>query len=261
MISFVFDCDGVLYLDEEPLPGARETLEALAGTGHQLLFATNNATRTARDIAAKIARVVGYPATEDQVVGSAMAAAEFIGTDGGPVLVVGEDGLLQTVRAAGIEVTTDWRTAASVVVGLDRNVNYEKISDAARAVRGGARFVAANNDPTYPTPNGLVPGAGTIVAAIATASGVEPDVAGKPFEPMVALVRQRARFDDVWVLGDRPETDLALAAAGGWKGFLVMTGVTDDAEKVPDWLQPHSVLASVAEVLEMVSGAQERSAG
>ena len=246
MKTLVLDCDGVLYLGGVSVPGAGKALNDLEDAGHQLLFVTNNATKTPEGIADKIRTVVGYDAEPDQVIGSAVAAASMLSSSDEPVFVFGEEGLRTAVQARGFEITGDWRKAQAVVVGLNRSVTYELVSDAASAVRSGARFVAANTDSTYPTPEGLLPGAGTWVAAIAVASGREPEVAGKPHRPTVDLVRARAKSEDVWVVGDRAETDLAMAETAGWKSVLVLTGVGSKASRLPSGDAPDLVLESIA---------------
>lgn len=255
MKTLVLDCDGVLYLGDRSVPGAGEALNALDASGHQLLFVTNNATKTPAGIADKIRTVVGYDAKPEQVIGSAVAAASMLEPNDEPVFVFGELGLRAAVAERGLRTTSDWRKARAVVVGLNRSVTYELVSDAASAVRNGARFVAANTDSTYPTPEGLLPGAGTWVAAIAVASGREPEVAGKPHRPTVDLVRERAQSGDVWVIGDRAETDLAMAESAGWKSVLVLSGVGTAESKLPSGKRPDLILDSVAGLFGVVSEA------
>ena len=140
----------------------------------------------------------------------------------------------------------DWRDAGVVIVGLDPGLSYEGLTSAVMAVSNGARFIATNVDVTYPTPEGLWPGAGALVAAVQAATGVEPEVAGKPHAAMRKLLRDRLSAGESLVVGDRPETDLALGVAEGWITVLVLSGVTPPgAEVVP---QPDHVLDTVAEL-------------
>ncbi len=249
-MTIVFDCDGVLYLGAEGVPGAGETLDTLAADGRHLLFVTNNATKSAQDVAAAIHRTTGHEASAEQVVTSAMVTAEALGGTVGAVYAIGESGLREALRTAGIAVhtgDTDGLPAAvdAVVVGLDRSLTYGMLSRATRYVRSGARFVATNADPTYPTPQGLVPGGGAIVAALEAATGTEPEVMGKPHMPMVKAVAARVGPGPVWVVGDRVDTDMVLAAAGGWGKVLVLTGATRPDESVDPALVD-VVLESVA---------------
>lgn len=248
--NVVFDLDGVFYLGSQPIPGGTEALEAVAAIGAQAVFATNNSTKTPLDVALRIAAATGIEVDPGSVITSGVAALALLSPSDDPVLAIGESGLHATLRAAEIGMTVDPDAAAAVVVGLDRAITYDAIDRAARAVRSGARFIATNTDATFPTPTGPAPGSGTIVAAVEKASGRTAEVAGKPHSAMLAAVRSRLGPGTTWVVGDRPETDLALAVAGGWKPVLVMTGVTDDVADVPEQFQPELILSSIAELPE-----------
>ncbi len=243
--NLVVDLDGVLYLDEDPIPGAGAALTELEARGWRVLLVTNNSTRTAGATVDKVARLAGYEAAPDRVLGSGQATAALLRGMDGAVFVVGEDGLVQTLAGAGIDVTPAWRDAAAVVVGLDRSATYDRMAAAARAVRGGARFVATNVDPTYPTGDGQVPGCGALAAFIAAAAGAEPEVAGKPHAPMRALVRAALGPGPTYVVGDRIDTDLEMGRREGWGRVLVLTGVMT-ADDVDEADPPHFVLDSIA---------------
>jgi 4-nitrophenyl phosphatase len=243
MASFVFDLDGVIYVDGEAIPGAAETLAALEAAGHQLLFVTNNATRGRSNLVDAIAEISGYVPASDSVISSSMAAASLLQGTVTTAFVVGESGLVDTLREVGI-AAGEAEAADVVVVGLDRELTYDKLRDATLAIRRGARFVATNRDATYPTAQGLWPGGGSIVAALEAATGIEAELAGKPAEPIRSLIRSRLTSDDVWVVGDRPDTDLAMGHAEGWKTVLVLTGVTTDDTAVDP--APTITLHSVA---------------
>jgi 4-nitrophenyl phosphatase len=132
-------------------------------------------------------------------------------------------------------MTDDPAAAGAVVVGLSRSLTYDIITDAMVAVRNGARFIATNDDSTFPTEHGLAPGCGAIVAAIAASAEAVPEVAGKPNEPMRGLIRSRVD-GEAWVIGDRLDTDIAMAIAEpGWRSVLVLTGITSrvEAEAAP----------------------------
>ncbi len=243
--NVVCDLDGVVYLGEQAVAGAERSLAELDSAGYHLLFVTNNSMRSPSSTAARIREVVGYPARPSQVVGSAEASASML-IGSGPVLVLGGDGIRAALADVGVEETADPDRAVAVVVGLDLSINYQRLREAASAIRRGARFIATNTDTTFPTPGGLWPGAGSIVAAVAAAAGIEPEVAGKPHPPIRALIRGRLRAGDVWMVGDRPDTDLAMAEAEGWRSVLVLTGVVDDADSVAH--RPDLVLGSIAEL-------------
>jgi 4-nitrophenyl phosphatase len=251
--TLVVDLDGVMYVGSEGVPGAAAALERLQGQGWRVLFVTNNATKERRVAAEAIATRTGFPATEDQVLTSAYATARHLAGEVERVLVVGAPGLTATLQAEGIEVVTRFEDAEAVVVGLDPELTYDKLVEAALGVRAGARLVATNADATYPAPRGLYPGGGALVAALERATDVVAEVCGKPNEPMRKLVRAMVGLGPVVVVGDRPETDLALAGAEGWHRVLVMTGVTHDASGIPEEYAPDLVLASIAELPDVIA--------
>lgn len=228
--TLVCDLDGVLYRGPEPVGGAGAALEEIAAAGIRLLFATNNSTRTAAEVAAVIGSRTRYPANPEDVVTSAMATAHHLAGATKGVFVIGGRGLPPTLSAAGIPICEAWREADCVVVGLDPNLTYEKLADATLAVRAGARLVATNDDATFPTPQGLVPGAGALVAALERATGRQAEVCGKPHEPMRRLLRELAAEGPVVVIGDRVETDIALGKAEGWATVVTLTGVSTPEE-------------------------------
>jgi 4-nitrophenyl phosphatase len=249
--SVVLDLDGVVYLEDRAVPGALRAMMALETAGYRLVFCTNNSSRTPAQVAAKLRRITGYPARGRQVLSSAEAAARLLAEDRPLCLVLGGAGIDHALSTAGIAVTTDWSKAGAVVVGVDFDLTYGRLRDAVRAVRGGARLVATNLDPTYPTPDGEWPGAGAIVASVETAAGVDAEPAGKPFKPMRDLLKENLGPGPVWVVGDRVETDLAMAAAEpGWRGILVLTGVTTPS----DHLNPttHLVAADLTEAAHLI---------
>jgi len=256
--TIILDLDGVLYLDVEGVPGAGEALQELETAGHRLVFATNNATMTQDTVVRHLAERTGFSPSPDAVVTSGMATAHHLAGEVDRVLVLGEAGLEEALRSEGITVVAGWRDADAVVVGLDRGLTYERLTSAVLAIAGGARFVATNVDSTYPTPEGLHPGGGAIAAAVAAATGVNPEVCGKPHEPMRALVRSRVAEGAVWVVGDRIDTDLAMGRAEGWGTVLVLTGVDTEDDLVAAGFAPDLVIASIAE-LPAVLAAQKRN--
>ncbi len=222
--NLIFDLDGVVYLGNETVPGAGETLRRLDADGHNILFCTNNSSRTRAQSAEKIHRVTGYVADPEQIASSAMAAGRLV-ESGARVLRVGGDGVAEAISLAGAEEVSDM-DADTVVVGIDFSFDYDLMDRASAAVRNGAMFIATNRDATYPSPTGLKPGAGSIVAAVEAASGIVPVNAGKPEATMRELLRQMLADGPVMMVGDRPDTDLAMADVEGWVSVLVDTGVT-----------------------------------
>ena len=233
------DLDGVLWRGDEPIPGSADAVTALRSRGLRVAFLSNNSSLTVSDVIAKLARC-GVAAGPDQVLTSALAAADLLHDSlpaGAEVLPCAGPGVIEALHAVGLR-TVDRPPAAAVVVGFHRNFDFEELDRTSQAIRDGARFVATNLDATYPIAGGLLPGAGAIVAAIATASGTSPEVAGKPSPAMAALVRHRLGTRGL-VVGDRPSTDGALAHVLGWPFALVLSGVTGrvappGGETVPD---------------------------
>ena len=246
--NVVCDLDGVVYLPDTAVPGAGAALAEIDRRGYRLLFATNAPIRTAEGVAGHIASLTGYPAAASQVLTSAMVVVEVLTPGEGPVLVVGEAGLPETLQRAGFTLTADPVQARAVVVGLDRGLTYDHLRAAAEALHRGARFVASNRDPTYPTPSGPWPGGGAIVAALEAASGRTAEVAGKPYPPMREALTRRLEPGPTWLVGDRPETDLALGRSRGWSTVLVLTGVTSDSAEVPPDLRPDLILPSITDL-------------
>jgi 4-nitrophenyl phosphatase len=248
--NVVFDLDGVIFLGAEAISGAGAALAAIADSGTKIIFATNNATKTTDHVADRIAAETGFVPRPQTIATAATAAAEALGADDDPVLVVGESGLVETLVESGRTIAAEPTSARSVVVGLDRDITYDKLEQAATAIRRGARFIATNTDVTFPMPGGPVPGAGAIVAAIAAASESSPEVTGKPHQSMVQHISHLLGPGD-WMVGERPETDRARARAAGWKAVLTLTGITRSVDDVPRDLRPDLVIESIVDLTEM----------
>lgn len=247
MTAWALDLDGVVWRGSETVPGAPEAIAHLRDSGAALAFVTNSAVRTPTEVGEKLARH-GIPDAADLVVTSAVAAAQLL-EPGERVVMIGSRGLHAAIEGRGAEVVTDG-PADAVIVGLTHELSYDDIARAMAAIRSGARFVATNDDATFPDADRLLPGNGSIVAAVATASGTQPVVAGKPHPTITELVRSRLGSDGIMV-GDRPETDGLFARALGYRFGLVLTGVItpDDlpVEPTPDVIEPD--LAALVEAL------------
>lgn len=225
--TVVCDLDGVLYRGADAIVGAGEALQRLRAAGWCVLYATNNSTRTAAEVAATIKTRTGFAADAGDVVTSGMATAHHLRGTVDAVSVIGGQGLAPTIEAAGIRIVPgDSDLIEAVVVGLDRALTYDKLAAATLAVRRGARLVATNDDPTFPTPEGLVPGAGSLVAALERATDRVAEVCGKPHRPMAELVAALAGDGEIVMIGDRIETDIQFGIDNGWHTVLVLTGVT-----------------------------------
>lgn len=222
----MLDLDGVVWLTADPVPGSAAAVAALRRAGVRVLFATNNSSPTLAELVGRLGRV-GVEAGPEDLVTSAQAAAGLL-APGSRALVLADEGVVEALGARGVEVVGS-APADAVVVGWTRRFDFDRLASAAGAVRGGARLVGTNEDPTFPTPDGLLPGGGSLLAAVATASGAVPVVAGKPHPPLAELVARRS--GDVRVaVGDRPSTDGALARRLGVPYALVLSGVTAPAD-------------------------------
>lgn len=229
------DLDGVIWLDGEPIAGSVDAIARFRSEGRQVLFVTNNSGPRRADHERRLARI-GIEAT-GLVLTSAVAAAALV-HEGDRVLVCAGPGVVEAITERGAEaIPIDGRAGSSsmvdtVVVGRYDGFDYEALGRAARAIRDGARFVATNGDPTFPRPDGLAPGAGALVAAVAVAAGVEPEVAGKPHAAMAGVVHSAlaaTRGANHWVMvGDRMSTDGAFAQRLGCR-FVHITATTDAA--------------------------------
>jgi glycerol 3-phosphatase-2 len=220
------DLDGVIWRGDEAIAPAAAGVAELRAAGLRVTFVSNNSNAPVGAVVAKLQRC-HVPAEPADVVTSALATAWLLGRSlapGARVLACAGPGVREALDEAGLTVVDDG-PAAAVVVGFHREFDFDALDRASRAVREGARFVATNLDATYPVPEGVIPGAGALVAAVATAAGATPEVAGKPARPMVELIRERFGTEGV-VVGDRPSTDGALADALGWPFALVLSGVT-----------------------------------
>ena len=248
--NLICDLDGVVYRGKDPVPGSAFALAALEAAGWKIIFCTNNSARSPADVAERIREITGYDGRADQVITSAAAAAWLLAESRPFTFVLGGDGVRAVLEKEGIPVTSVGAEAGAVVVGLATGLTYDWLREAASAVMRGARLIATNDDPTFPTEAGLWPGAGAILAAVERATGVVAEVAGKPFPPMRRLIHQNLGPGPVWVVGDRPDTDLALATAEpGWRSALVLTGVSagQTLDQAPDLVADD--LAEVARIL------------
>jgi HAD superfamily hydrolase (TIGR01450 family) len=250
-MAWVLDLDGVVWRGDRPIQGSAAAVARLRAAGERVLFVTNNALPTLRQVADKLA-AHGIDAGDDLIT-SPLAAASLL-EPGQRVLACAGPGVIDALSARGLEVidaeVADPGPVDAVVVGLHLTFSYARLDVAARAARAGARLIATNDDTTYPGEHGLSPGAGSILAAVATASGVVPEVAGKPYPPMVELVRATAGPDGVAV-GDRADTDGRFARALGYSFGLVLSGVTTAADLPVDPAPDHTAadLASLVDHL------------
>ena len=248
------DLDGVVWLAHQPIPGSVGAIASLREAGIRVVFVTNNSFSTYDEQVAALGSI-GVPA-EGDIVTSAMSAATAI-KSGWRVLLCGSRGLIEEIGRVTDDVVVAYNEPMAagdfdaVVVGFHREFNYQVLTDALTAVRGGAVLIGSNDDPTYPTPNGPIPGGGSILAAIEKASGVTPTVTGKPYEPMALLVRDMCGDvlpEEMVMIGDRSDTDGGFARTMGARFAMVLSGVMPTADgSEADIVAPD--LAGVVEIL------------
>lgn len=221
----LLDLDGVVWLSHRPIAGSVEAIARARAAGCRVVFVTNNSASTVHQQEDALA-AIGIPAVGD-VLTSAMAAAVLV-EPGERVLVCGGPGVAEAVEARGAIVVTD-APCEVVMVGFHRTFDYDGLRRAATAVHRGARLVGTNDDATYPTPEGPIPGGGAILAAVSVGAGVAAVIAGKPYSPMAELVRRTVGADaarSAVMVGDRPSTDGRFARELGCSYAHVWSGVT-----------------------------------
>jgi glycerol-1-phosphatase len=256
----IFDLDGVVYRGTQAVPGAAALVAALRDSGVAVRFATNNSMATRADYVARLAGH-GIAAVAGEIVTSTSATVVHLRAHLPQVLrilAVGAAGMLDELQAAGFEAVAasnaapqEWNGGPlparydAVVAGLDPEIDYRRLGIAAAAIREGARFIATNADVRYPTPEGFVPGAGSIVAALRATTGVEPLVVGKPQPAMLLAILGEAAVPgaEALVIGDNPDADIRAARGAGIPSVLVLTGVADgasveamDGDRRADWV-------------------------
>jgi HAD superfamily hydrolase (TIGR01450 family) len=228
--TWVIDLDGVIWLTGQPLPGVAGAIADLRQQGVRALFATNNSAPTRAELHERMANC-GITVDDADLLSSADVAAAML-DPGSTALVVADDGVREALEARGVRLV-DRGPADAVVVGWTRSFTFDVVAEAARTVRAGARLIGTNEDPSHPTPNGLLPGSGAILAAVATAAEATPEVAGKPHRPTADAIAALVPAGELRVMvGDRPATDGVLAAQLGIPFALVLSGVTE-ADAIP----------------------------
>lgn len=261
-----FDLDGVIYRGKTVLPGALTALEAVTAKGLLLRFVTNNATLHRSAVAARL-QGMGLPATTEQVLGSAAATAAWLRghfPPGTRVLALGEAGLVQELREAGfhaehvlaghdlglLPLPPSVAPVQAVAVGLDRELSYESLAAALQAILDGALFVATNIDSTFPAEGRILPGGGSVVAAVAAAAGREPLVIGKPGLGMAEALMSTTgvEYERMLLVGDRLDTDIEMGLRAGMRTALVLTGITRQEDLERSERRPDFVLSSLEDL-------------
>jgi HAD superfamily hydrolase (TIGR01450 family) len=251
------DLDGTVNRGHELIPGVDATYATLTAQGVRWVFVSNSATLMPAELAEKISRL-GIPVSPDQVVNSASALIKSLQQDHptSRVMVIGEQRLIAGLIGLGFSVTENPEATDIVVVALDSRFTYDKLSRAHWAIERGALFWATNQDPTYPVPKGFIPGAGSIVAAVATAAGRPPDVVfGKPSPHLAPLALEALNLepDSCIVVGDRMDTDVLFARNAGIDSALVLTGATTRENLSRFAFEPTYVLESINDLTSLMA--------
>jgi len=235
--NLIIDMDGVLYRGDETISGAKEFFAFLRERPIGFILATNNSTRTAQQYVDKLAQM-GVEVALSEILTSPQATAMYLETlapPGAKVYVIGEEGLETAMRERGYIISGD--SAEFVVVGMDRQLTYEKLRVGTLLIRGGARFIGSNPDKTLPTEEGLIPGSGAMLAALEASTGVAPIIIGKPERTIfeLALARLGSSKENTAIVGDRLDTDVLGGHNAGLTTILVLSGATSrqDVDSTP----------------------------
>ncbi len=254
--AFIFDLDGCLYRGNSVIEGAPEVMEALRRRGREILFLTNNSTKSPKQYVEKLAGM-GIAAKEADIMTSSIATAQYMrGIGKGSCYAIGEEGLRAALRSKGFELLDEGRASEAeyMVCGLDMQVSYEKLAAACFAIQNGAKFIATNADPNLPVEGGYLPGAGSIVQAIATATGVKPLIVGKPSSRIMQMSLERLGTapDMTVMVGDTLNMDIKAGRAAKLFTILVLTGAVTKAAVNASKIKPDIVLESIAELLRLI---------
>lgn len=252
--ALVIDMDGVLWLENTPLPGLIPFFDFLQSRDIPFILATNNASKTPGQFVQKLARF-GVTVEPEHVLNSPLATAAYLQQEfpaGAKVYVVGQEGLLEAMQTAGFTRLNDaGQTADVVVAGLDFTLTYDKLRYAALHIQRGARFVGTNGDLTFPAAEGNLPGAGAILAAIEATTGVKPITIGKPERLMfdIAIAKLGSSPAQTAMLGDRLESDILGGQRAGLKTILVTSGIDNEATIVEKGIQPDAIFSGIDELV------------
>ncbi len=247
--SLILDMDGVLWKADVPIGNLHAVFDLIHARGIKVAFATNNGTLTPEMYIDRLAGF-GIAAEPWQVVTSSLVVAHLLSQsmpEGGPIFVIGETGLLEALRERNFSsvAVEEPEMAKAVVMGVDRGINYIKMSEAALLVRRGVPFFVTNPDKSFPTMRGEIPGAGAWASVIITATGVQPIYAGKPAPALFELARERlgTAKEETLVVGDRLETDIAGGQMDGCPVALVLSGISSK-EQGEAWRPAVDVIAN-----------------
>lgn len=255
--GLLIDLDGTLYHGRQRIEGADLLIKRLRSLQTPYLFVTNNSSRTPDQVAAHLMEM-GIPASPEEVCTSSLAAAKYIAKEspGAKVAMLGEEGLRDALLSAGLSIVEDH--PEYVVQGIDRAFHYDKLTHAVRWIQEGAVSILTNPDLLLPSDGGLMPGAGSLGAAIEAASGVKPTIIGKPSSILMKFASDRIGLapEETYVVGDNIRTDIAAGVHAGCMTVLVMTGITTklnmEAHMRETGITPDFVCQDLNEVIDLI---------
>ena len=254
--ALILDMDGVLWRENDPIGDLNTIFRGFLETGVKIMLATNNATRTPAQYVEKITCLGGI-VEEDQIVNSSMGVAYLLKKrfpQGGPVFAIGEIGLITALEQEGFIQSEE--PGLAVIGSMDREINFQKLKKATLLIRSGIPFYFTNPDRTFPTPEGLIPGAGSLLAALEVASDVTPIIAGKPSTTLFefALERLGTKPEETLVVGDRLETDILGGQRAGCKTALVLSGIATKEEAEAWQPKPDLIANDLTDLLRVLHG-------
>ncbi|MBU3829390.1 MAG: TIGR01457 family HAD-type hydrolase [Candidatus Limosilactobacillus merdavium] len=239
--GYFIDLDGTMYKGTKRIPAAARFIKRLQENNKEILFVTNNSTRTPEFVAQNLTENHGINVTANNVYTTAIATADYLDQIAGSkrkVYVVGESGLRKALASRNFEITD--QSPDYVVVGLDSEVTYEKLATAVLLIRAGATFIGTNSDSNLPNQRGMVPGAGSIVKLVEYATQKKPIMIGKPESIIMAMALKRSGLDknQVVMVGDNYHTDIQAAINFGIDSLLVYSGLSTKEDVAKQKIQP-----------------------
>lgn len=234
--SIILDMDGVLWRSNEPIGNLEKIFSLIRDIDLKFILATNNSTKTIEQYQEKL---LGFNVVieAESIITSGEATSLYLANlhpNGGRVFTIGEQGLKSTLERYNF--VQDSVDPVAVIVGMDQQLTYDKLRTATLLIRSGTPFINTNPDKTFPVPEGLVPGAGSISAAIEAATDISPTIIGKPYPVMYqsALDRMLTSCSETLIVGDRLETDISGGQSLGCGTAVVLSGVATP-EQINNW--------------------------
>lgn len=260
-VNFIVDMDGVIYRDGDPLEGAIK-LSNFLNNNYKLTFLTNNSSKTPNDYMKKLS-TLGIDISEEQIMTSGKATALYLkndlNTENKNCYVIGGSGLIEQVQEIGWNVLSldefknSWKNVSAVIVGWDKHFTFDKMKYATLAIRNGSKFIGTNPDNTYPSKEGIIPGAGAIISSIQTPSEVTPTIIGKPNSWMFREMDLNKNEKTI-IIGDRLDTDIKFGKNVGISTALVLSGISNDKDlkDIDDEDKPDYVFNNAKDIYDKI---------